>query len=99
MNHSHYISEFNETTISYQLESPTVPLNDVYFPSVALCNMNILRKSFITSLMTDPFLMNITNYDELFHLVDEHFIRGIKADLTTNEEIIKEGEFCIGFQI
>ena len=95
MNHSYYISEFNETTISYQLESPTVPLNDVYFPSVVLCNMNILRKSFIHSLMNDPFLKNITNYEELFHLVDEHFIQGIKADLTMKEDFQQSKFFVI----
>ena len=65
-----------------------MPLDDVFFPSVALCNMNILRKSFIFALMTDPLLKTMTNYKELFHLVDEHFIRGIKADLTKKEEVL-----------
>ena len=43
--------------------------------------------------MTDPFLKETTNYEELFHLVDEHFIRGVKAELTEKEEIIKKGKF------
>ena len=50
--------------------------------------MNILRKSFIFALMTDPLLKTMTNYKELFHLVDEYFIRGIKADLTEKEEVL-----------
>ena len=55
--------------------------------------MNTLRKSFIHSLMTDPSLKALTNYEELFHLVDEHFIQGVKADLTEKEEILKNSRF------
>ena len=39
--------DFSRATVSYNLESPTVPLSEVFFPSIALCNMNSLRKSFI----------------------------------------------------
>ena len=85
--------DFLETTVSYELESPTVPLDDVYFPSLSFCNMNTLRKSFIHSLMTDPSLKNMTNYKELFHLVDEHFIQGVKAELTEKEEFLKNCKF------
>ena len=70
-----------------------MPLDDVFFPSLSLCNMNTLRKSFIHSLMTDPSLKALTNYKELFHLVDEHFIQGVKADLTEKEEILKNSKF------
>ena len=65
-------------------------LEDVFFPSVVLCNMNILRQSFIMALMKDPNLKSRTNYEELFSLVDEHFIQGIKGNLTEKEELIKK---------
>ena len=84
------ISEFLEATVSYELESPTVSLEDVFFPSVVLCNMNILRQSFIMALMKDPDLKSRTSYEELFLLVDEHFIQGIKENLTEKEEVIKK---------
>ena len=48
--------------------------------------------------MTDPSLMNLTNYKELFHLVDEHFIQGVKSDLTEKEEILKNGNFKLVFE-
>ena len=84
------ISEFLEATVSYGLESPTVSLEDVFFPSVVLCNMNILRQSFIMALMKDPTLKTRTSYKELYSLVDEHFIQGIKENLTEKEELIKK---------
>ena len=54
--------EFFEAKVSYQMESPTVSLENVFFPSVALCNMNVLRKTFVLSLIKDPSLESITNY-------------------------------------
>ena len=86
------ILEFLGATVSYELESPTVSLEDVFFPSVVMCNMNILRKSFILSLMKDPNIEFITNYKELLDLIDDHFIQGTKANLTEKEEIIKNGK-------
>ena len=52
--------------------------------------MNILRQSFIMALMKDPDLKSKTSYKELFLLVDEHFIQGIKENLTEKEEVIKK---------
>ena len=49
-------------------------------------------------LMTDPSLMNLTNYKELFHLVDEYFIQGEKSDLTEKEEILKNSKFKLVFE-
>ena len=52
--------------------------------------MNILRQSFIMALMKDPDLKSRTSYEELFLLVDEHFIQGIKENLTEKEDVIKK---------
>ena len=52
--------------------------------------MNILRQSFIMALMKDASLKTRTSYEELYSLVDEHFIQGIKENLTENEELIKK---------
>ena len=40
--------------------------------------------------MKDPSLKEITTYKELLYLVDEHFIQGIRGNLTEKEELIKE---------
>ena len=93
------ISEFLEATVSYGLESPTVSLEDVFFPSVVLCNMNILRQSFIMALMKDPDLKSKTSYKELFLLVDEHFIQGIKENLTEKEEVIKKSNIFFFYKL
>jgi hypothetical protein len=45
------VLDFIEASVSFNLQSPTNTLDDVYFPSVALCNMNLLRKSFIKELI------------------------------------------------
>jgi hypothetical protein len=42
------------------------------------------------TLMKDPDLKSRTTYEELFSLVDKHFIQGIKGNLTEKEELIKK---------
>ena len=42
------------------------------------------------ALMKDPTLKTRTSYKELYSLVDEHFIQGIKGNLTEKEELIKK---------
>ena len=80
--------EFLASTVSYNLESPTVALDDVFFPSVVVCNMNALRKSFIKTLIDDPAIKNLTTFDELLLLVNSYYIRGTKLELTPKEELI-----------
>ena len=46
--------EFQESTVSHNLESRTVPLDDVFFPSTLVCNMNNVRRSFIVEVIQDP---------------------------------------------
>jgi hypothetical protein len=70
------------------LESPTVPLDDVFFPSVVVCNMNSARKSFIHSLMTDPILAELTSLQELTTLFNEVYVVGSKTTLSTKEQTI-----------
>lgn len=76
------------STVSYNLESPTVALDDVFFPSVVVCNMNALRKSFIQTLIEDPAIKNLTTFDELLLLVNSYYIRGTKLELSPKEELI-----------
>jgi hypothetical protein len=85
------ISEFQVSTVAYNLVSPTVPLDEIFFPSVVVCNMNTLRKSFVFSMLRDRNLKDLkVDYEELrrlFHLV---FIDGGDDDLSGREkEIIR----------
>ena len=36
--------EFSNATVSHNLHSPTVALDEVYFPSIVICNANTLRR-------------------------------------------------------
>ncbi len=47
------------------MKSPTDPLDEVYFPSAVVCNMNALRRSFLSELMKDPDLRH-WDYPTLF---------------------------------
>ena len=50
------INEFLDATVSFNLVSATASLGDVFFPSVVVCNMNTLSKSFIKTIQEDPDL-------------------------------------------
>ena len=50
------IEDFIDADVSFGLDSPTVSLDEVYFPSLVICNANTLRRSFIYSLLKDPLL-------------------------------------------
>ncbi len=83
-----HVQEFLAETVSYNLESPTVPLDDVFFPSVTLCNMNSLRKSFIQTLMKDPAINQSITFSKLWKLVDGVYITGGKENLTSLEQSV-----------
>ncbi len=94
---TNHIQEFFSSSVAYNLESPTVPLDEVYFPSVTICNMNALRKSFIQSLMMDPKINQSISYSELWKLVDQVFIEGGKEELDYHErQVVKcEGNITV----
>jgi hypothetical protein len=86
-------SEFREATVQYNLDSATVSLDEVYFPSMVLCNMNTLRRSFIYSLIDDPMLKELnTTFPELQKIVHLIFIAGEDYVLNEREELLLEGK-------
>ena len=54
-----------------------VYLQDVFFPSVIVCNINQIRKSFVRGL-------GLTNYDDV-ELLYRQFYTGIARNLTSKE--------------
>ena len=88
MDNPHLPSDFQASTVTYQLVSPTYPLDDVIYPSIALCNLMTLRKSFIQTLLTDPALQKMTNFTQLSQLVYDYFITGNEVNLTSAESKI-----------
>jgi hypothetical protein len=59
--------------VRYSLESATVPLDEVFFPSMVVCNMNTLRSSFVYSMIEDATMkaINVTfsELHKIIHLV------------------------------
>lgn len=74
------IDEFIRSSVTYNLDSPTTPLSEVYFPSIVICNMNKLRKSFIFSLLKDPTLSHMKFHD-LLRIIDNALISGKDANV------------------
>ena len=65
------------STIAYNLESYTVPLDEVFFPSMVICNMNTLRRSFIEAIMNDDGIKKLeVSYSELKNIIFSVFILG-----------------------
>ena len=88
-------SDFFESTVVYNIDSPTVSLDHVFFPSIVICNMNNLRRSFIYSLMEDESIQNITKIDDLKILIDNVFLSGGKSDLLKEEEKLIERKLIL----
>ena len=86
------LPEFRDATVQYNLDSATVSLDEVYFPSMVLCNMNTLRRSFIYTLINDVKLrnMNVT-FSELQKIVHLIFIAGEDYELNAREQVMLEG--------
>ena len=88
-------SDFLESTVVYNIDSPTVSLDQVYFPSVALCNLNNLRRSFIHSLMSDENIRQMTNTNSLKILIDDVFLSGGKHELSKEEEKLIDSKLIL----
>ncbi len=70
------IKDFAESSVSYDLETPLQPLNDVFFPSLVLCNMNQLRSSFVWAVVNDLTMeMENITYVEVHQLLEKTFVK------------------------
>ncbi len=65
-----------QATVSFNLESPTDPLDAVFFPSAVVCNMNALRASFLAEVGEDP---GKTQHNTTTHLTKNHAINGFSS--------------------
>ena len=88
-------SDFLESTVVYNIDSPTVSLDQVYFPSVVICNINNLRRSFVLSLMTDENIRQMTNTNGLKFLIDDVFLSGGNHQLSIDEEKIIDSKLIL----
>ena len=80
---SNNTSEFLNATVQTTLDG-SVPLSEVFFPSVVVCNINQIRKSFFEEL---GFYEN----DTLVRIMYEDFIKGTIETETPQTKPIKTG--------
>ena len=76
-------NEFNRATTITTIESTTAPLKDVRFPSVYVCNLNSVTKSFMKEI-------NLKDKDKL--LLMKEFVTGEENDVNLTEDEIKQVE-------
>ena len=73
------ISAYDASVTTIKTVDRTADLNDVFFPSVVICNINQLRKSFIYWLhdnLNDKFNNKSTiSVEDVFSLVNHHYFR------------------------
>ncbi len=81
------ISDFVRSAVSYDLDTPTHPLDDVFFPSMVLCNFNRLRSSLVWALLNDEDVSN-TSYHELHQLIEKNFVKGQDVELGDHEKAL-----------
>ena len=69
-------------------------LEEVFFPSIVVCNMNTLRRSFVLSLLQDSKLneRNFT-FNELKKVVHLTFIDGNDYKMSERDQMIVEGQY------
>ncbi len=84
------VQEYMQASVSFNLETPTLSLDEIFFPSAVVCNMNRLRKSFLKELQLDTSVngggdVNVT-FDVLHDLVESVYIRGLERNKTAEEE-------------
>ncbi len=67
------IGDFARSTVSYDLATPTHSLDDVLFPSLLVCNINLLRGSFVRGIMQE-LKNSSSSYYDVHNLLQRVFI-------------------------
>ena len=70
-----------------------MPLTEVIFPSMTVCNMNTLRRSLVLTLIEDPDLSELdVTYPELKKIIHLVFIDGEDYELDERDKLIVESK-------
>ncbi len=68
-------SDFLQSSISYDLSSPTLSLDSVYFPAMVICNMNRLRSSFVWRIFRGEDFMKNISYSHAKKLIERNIVQ------------------------
>ena len=95
------LSDFNSRTTQVITKDHHASLDDVYFPSVVVCNINDFRYSFVKYIIDNLKKDGIVNYEngthmqttkeeqDVFDLIRGYFFKGFNRNLTSHEEDLK----------
>ena len=80
-----HIQEYRNSMPITSLENVTIPLSDVYFPSIAVCNINQVRQSYFEELGVDL-------RKEFVNRIYQKYIEGKNIDGTNDIKSLSEDE-------
>ena len=87
------VDDFTSYTTKINIEDRSKDLEEAFFPSVVVCNINPLRKSFIYWIHNQLEQQGLTNISktQIFNLIGRQFFK------TKNEDITPEDEHLLDF--
>ena len=81
--------EFKHATVSFETETVTEPISNVYFPAIYIANKNKIRRSIIMAFLHEKGMdANLTEY-EVFSAITKNFNRGVSSLTEREENIVK----------
>ena len=92
------ITEYTSSTIKVDLKDRSAPLDKAFFPSVVICNINPLRRSFIYWLAKNLKLEgNKVSRQKLFEVLSRNFFRTSNSSISSEDTALMEKIFKSGF--
>ena len=95
------VADFEAKTTRIVSEDRHASLDDVYFPSLVVCNINDFRYSFVNFIIENlkkdgkmknkdgPGIQTTEEEQAVYDLIRGYFLKGIDRNLTVNEETLK----------
>ena len=78
-------SEYMDATVAFNIESPTNPLNEVYYPAIIICNKNVVRKSIGLELVA--YEKSTITLDQFFDYLEYKWIDKSDDTLVVDDTI------------
>ena len=92
------ITEYTDSTIKVDIKDRSAPLDEAFFPSVAICNISPLRKSFIYWLADNLELEGEKiSVSELFRVIAYNFFKTSHQSISDEDTALLDRIFISSF--
>ena len=92
------ITEYTDSTIKVEIKDRSAPLDEAFFPSVAICNISPLRKSFIYWLADNLELEGEKiSVSELFRVIAHNFFKTSHQSISDEDTALLDRIFISSF--